>query len=69
MVFISASSSVGCVDLFEIVLGSAAKGTDPIIRNVLKIGSRRHTVVGIALFRFVFVSAKLTSKNFHRVLL
>ena len=41
---------VGVVGLLEILLGRAAKGAFPVIRQVLKGGSRRNVVLRIADF-------------------
>jgi hypothetical protein len=51
--------------LDEIVLGSTAKGADPIGRNILKVGVFGDSVIGISRARIVLVAAKLTNVDNH----
>jgi hypothetical protein len=46
---------------FEIFLRSSAERTYPIGRKIFKIGSFRYTVIRIAYFGVIFISAKFAN--------
>jgi len=49
----------------EIFFSGTANGTYPVIGNVLELGTRRDTGIGIAGFRIVYVSTHSTLILFH----